>query len=60
MDTCPGTDELPRTMGGKEEPDGTVTGLCVWCQQFRKMYEVIPPSHPTWKREFRLAAHEES
>jgi hypothetical protein len=43
---------------GEQLPDGTVTGLCISCQKFRPMYEVIPPSKLEWPREFRLAAHE--
>lgn len=53
---CDGTDLLPRVMGDTL-PDGTVTGLCVSCQQFHPMREVIPPSKPEWRREFRLAGH---
>jgi hypothetical protein len=54
---CPGTGNLPRVMG-EVLPDGTVTGMCVWCKQFHPMREVVPPSRPEWRREFRLAEHE--
>jgi hypothetical protein len=57
MATCDGTGCLPRSMG-ETLPDGTVTGLCVSCQRFRPMVEVVPPSRPEWPREFRLAEHE--
>jgi len=53
---CDGTGLLPRTMG-EEQEDGTRTGLCVSCQQFHPMREVIPPSKPEWPREFRLQPH---
>lgn len=52
---CDGTGHLPRSMGAIEQ--GEVTGLCISCQTFQPMYEVIPPSKPEWKREFRLAPH---
>lgn len=56
---CDGSNLLPRVMGARL-PDGTITGLCVSCQEFRPMYEVVPPSKPAWRREFRLAEHEVS
>ena len=43
---------------GETLADGTVTGMCVSCQEFRPMVEVIPPSRPEWRREFRLAEHD--
>jgi len=53
---CDGTGYLPRSMGWKL-PDGTYTGMCISCQEFHPMTEVIPPSKPTYRREFRLAPH---
>lgn len=57
MIRCTGTDHLPRSMG-ERLADGTYTGLCISCQEFRPMYEVVPPSKPEWPREFRLADHD--
>lgn len=56
---CRGTGYLPRSVG-ELLPDGRRTGLCIWCEQFHPMDEVIPPSKPEWPREFRLAEHQES
>lgn len=53
---CNGSHYLPRSMGGQSE-DGTWQGMCISCMTFQPMYEVIPPSKPTWPREFRLAPH---
>jgi hypothetical protein len=55
-DTCDGAGLLPRVMG-ERLPDGTFTGLCVSCQEFMPMHEIIPPSRPEWSREFRLSPH---
>lgn len=57
MKPCDGARNLPRSIG-ETLPDGTVTGLCVSCMEFRPMYEVVPPSKPEWRREFRLAEHD--
>jgi hypothetical protein len=57
MIACDGAGLLPRSMG-EQLPDGTYTGMCVSCQEFKPMYEVIPPSKPEWRREFRLAPHD--
>lgn len=53
---CDGAGHLPRSMG-ETLPDGTVTGMCVSCMEFQPMDEVIPPSKPEWRREFRLRPH---
>jgi hypothetical protein len=58
-ESCDGADCLPRTMG-EQLPDGTYTGMCVSCRGFHPMYEVIPPSKPTYRREFRLKPHKPS
>ena len=55
--TCIGSGRLPRVMG-ERLPDGTVTGLCIGCQSFQPMSEVVPPSRPEWRREFRIIDHE--
>lgn len=44
---------------GERLPDDTYTGLCISCQEFRPMYEVVPPSRAEWPREFRLAEHDQ-
>lgn len=56
MIPCDGAGHLPRSMG-EELPDGRRSGMCISCMTFQPMDEVIPPSRPEWKREFRLAPH---
>lgn len=54
---CDGTGSLPRSMMGQDS-EGRWLGLCPGCAGTATMTEVVPPSNPKWKREFRLDEHE--